>query len=103
MAILVGVFFIWLGLALSKLELAGHKVAIGLSVLALAGFPVGTAIGICLLYLLVSRKGSLIFSRRYQTTIAETPELRARPPMAILILAVIGLLAWIGAVFSDFF
>jgi hypothetical protein len=46
-----------------------------LSCVGLLMFPAGTLINIYVLYLLFSRKGWMVLSRRYQQVVAETPHL----------------------------
>jgi hypothetical protein len=53
-------------------------VGIVLSVIGLAGFPVGTIVSLYILYLLLSKKGRTIFAPDYQDVIAATPEVKYR-------------------------
>ncbi len=51
-----------------------------LSCLGLVVFPAGTLINGYVLYLLFSRKGWMVLSRRYQQVVAQTPHLKAGVP-----------------------
>lgn len=66
-----------------------------LSALSLVNLPCGTAVGAYAIYLLLSAKGTVIFSEEYKDVIAATPHVKARTPWyAWLALAlVLGLIA----------
>jgi hypothetical protein len=57
-----------------------------------SNFPAGTLINGCILYLLFSKKGSMVFSEPYQRVIAATPHLKYRTPLYVWILLGIFLL-----------
>jgi succinate dehydrogenase/fumarate reductase cytochrome b subunit len=70
-----------------------------LSVLGLFGFPVGTLIGLYVLYLLHSKKGVMVFSPEYRQVIEATPQIRYRTSLlawlflGLIVLALMGLIA----------
>ncbi len=68
-------------------------VAIVLSVLGLLAFPLGTLINLAVLYLLLSRKGSFVFTAEYQAVIADTPQIKYKT--SIIVWIFVGLLALI--------
>jgi hypothetical protein len=59
----------------------------------LANFPSGTLINGFILYLLFSKKGSMVFSEPYQQVIAATPHIKYRTPLYVWILLALFLLA----------
>jgi len=71
-----------------------------LSGIGLLGFPLGTLINAYILYLLFSKKGSLIFSEEYQGIIAATPHVKYRTSIVVWILVGLLLLLALVAVFG---
>jgi hypothetical protein len=66
------------------------------AVIGLLGFPLGTLVNGCILYLLFSKKGSTVFSEAYRRVLAATPHVKYRTPLFVWILLAIFLLfiAW---------
>lgn len=71
-------FQLWVGLGLRKLRRSGRIAGGIVAAIGLLGFPLGTLINAYVLYLLLSRKGSTIFSDDYRRVIAATPHLKYR-------------------------
>ncbi len=86
----------WTGLGLRKLR-PWARIPTGIfSGLGLLGFPLGTLINGYILYLVFSKKGSMVFSPEYQRVIAETPHIKYRTSIVVWIL--LGLLLLIIAI-----
>ena len=64
--------------------------------IGLLGFPPAILLNGCILYLLLSKKGSMVFSEPYQRVIAATPHIKYQTPIFVWILLGIVLLlfAW---------
>jgi hypothetical protein len=79
-----------LGRGLRKLR-PWVKAPVGLfSAIGLLGFPVGTVVSAYILYLIFSRKGTMVFSPEYQEIIRLTPHIRYRSsPLMIILLALL--------------
>ena len=72
----LGLFCFWVGRGLRKLK-SWARIPTGiLSVIGLLGFPLGTIINACILYLVFSKKGSVVFSPEYGRVIAATPHIK---------------------------
>ena len=62
--------------------------------IGLLGFPSGTLLNGWILFLLFSKKGSMVFSEPYQRVIAATPHIKYRtPPLVWILLAIVLLLS----------
>jgi hypothetical protein len=105
--IVIGVLQLILGNAIRRLQKAARIVAAALAIPGLIGFPIGTLISALVLYLMLSRKGAMVFSDDYKRIIAETPHIKYKTSIivwvvlgvfAVVVLAgvVLGLLAWLG-------
>lgn len=79
-AVLLGfaIFQFFTGSAIRKLKPWGRIAAIILSGIGLLAFPVGTLINAYILYVLIARKGKMVFSARYKEIIAATPHVKYR-------------------------
>lgn len=86
LALALGILFFWLSGGLRQLRLGAKSAATILAAVGLLIFPVGTIINACVLYLLLSAKGSMVFSGRYQDIIAATPHIRYRTSPVIYVL-----------------
>ena len=91
--IVIGVLYLGLGIAqgvtaigLRKLQPWARIVASIFSVIGLSGIPVGTLICAYFLYLLLSKKGSFVFSEEYKRVIEATPHIKYRTPIIVIIL-----------------
>jgi hypothetical protein len=71
-----------------------------LAVIGLLGFPIGTLINAYFLWLLLSAKGSMVFSKEYKEIIALTPHVKYRTSwivLGVLILLIVGVVVAILA------
>jgi hypothetical protein len=76
-AIGIGIFCFLVGWGFLKLK-SWVRIPGGiLSVLGLFGFPVGTIIHACILYLILGKKGFMVFSSEYRQVIAATPHIKS--------------------------
>ena len=64
------------GSGLRKLKKSSRAIGAILAGIGLLGFPIGTIISAYILYLLMSRKGTMVFSPEYQQVIAATPHIK---------------------------
>jgi hypothetical protein len=102
MSLGIGVFYgllaaisIYLGIGLRKLS---PKVRTGvtiLSVIGLLGIPLGTLINAYVLYLLHSEKGKRVMTAEYQAIIAQTPHIKYRTPVWLIVLLVLIIVGFI--------
>jgi hypothetical protein len=68
-----------------------------ISGLGLLAFPLGTVINGYILYLIFSRKGTMVFSDEYQQVIAETPHIKYRTSIVVwIVLGLVLLLIAMG-------
>ncbi len=79
----------YVGWGLKRLDRRVKIVAGVLSVLGLIAIPIGTLINAYVLYLLFSRKGTMVFSEHYREVIRQTPDMRYRTSWIVIVLAVI--------------
>lgn len=77
------------GRGLRKLTRWGRVVGIVIGAIGLAVIPVGTILSIYILYLLLSKKGKMVFSPAYKEVIAATPEVKYKT--SIVVWVVLGL------------
>ena len=59
------------------------------SAIGLLGFPIGTLISAYFLYLLLSEKGSYVFSDAYKQVIAQTPHMRYKTSILTWIVVIL--------------
>jgi len=80
---------LWVGIGVRALK-GWARVAAGiLSGIGLLGFPLGTLINGYILYLLFSKKGSMVFSEDYKRVIQETPHIKYRTSAVVWVLLAI--------------
>ncbi len=100
--ILIGIalsaLFFWLSGDLRQLRPRARTTATVLACLGLAIIPPGTIINAYVLYLLLSAKGRMVFSERYQEIMAATPHIRYKTSPAIYILFALIVLGIIAAI-----
>jgi hypothetical protein len=72
----LAVLYAFMGFAIRRFKAWARWIAVVLSVPGLIGFPIGTVISIYFLYLLLGRKGAMVFSAPYQEVIAATPHIK---------------------------
>ena len=81
---------IWTGIGLRQLRPWARIVSGVLSGIGLLGFPLGTLINAYILYLLFSKKGTLVFSDGYKRVIEQTPQIKYKT--SIIVWIFVGLL-----------
>jgi hypothetical protein len=96
----VTVLQFWTGMGLRKLRKPARAVGAIFSAIGLIGIPIGTIISAYILYLLMSKKGNMVFSPEYQQIIEQTPHVKYKGSkvfrivlivFGIVILAIAGL------------
>lgn len=90
------VLFFWLAGGIRRLRPWARMPAAILAAIGLLIIPVGTIINAYVLYLLLSTKGSMVFSERYQEIIVVTPHIRYKTSpviYALLGLVILGIVA----------
>ena len=80
---------LYAGMGMRQLNNTARRLAIIFSTFGLLLIPVGTLINAYILYLLLSKKGKMVFSDRYQVVIGQTPHIEYRTSMLVKILGVI--------------
>ena len=80
---------IWSGIGVRKLRPAARIGATVISTLGLLGFPIGTLVSAYFLYLLLSEKGSYVFSDAYKQVIAQTPHMRYKTSILTWIVVIL--------------
>lgn len=86
----------WTGLGLRKIKPAARIPGIIFACIGLLGFPIGTLISGYFLYLLVSQKGTFIFTPEYASVMQQTPHIKYRT--SIIVWIFLGLLLFLIAV-----
>jgi hypothetical protein len=81
--VLLGGLYVAVGIALRRLRKWSRIVATIFACIGLLGFPVGTLISAYILYLLLSAKGTMVFSPEYKQIIAETPHVKYQSSKAV--------------------
>jgi hypothetical protein len=95
----LGAVQIWTGLGLRRLQPWARVPSGILSGLGLLGFPIGTLINGYILYLLFSKKGTMVFSEDYKRIIEETPHIKYRTSIVVWIcLGLLLLLIGVGLI-----
>lgn len=87
--IIIGLFtalFFFSGIGLRRLEPWSRISSVIISAIGLLLFPVGTLIGVYLLYLLLSRKAKVIFSDEYRQIIERTRHIKYKDPLIVKII-----------------
>jgi|JI10StandDraft_1071094.scaffolds.fasta_scaffold48230_3 hypothetical protein len=106
--LLIGAFLLvlggaqlWVGLALQKLRPWTRIPTAVLSAIGLLGFPLGTLINGYILYLILGKKGKMVFSPEYAAVIEQTPHIKYRTPVLLWVLlglVVLAVVLGLGAV-----
>ena len=94
--VVLGALSIVVGRGIRQLKPWARVTTIVLSIVGLIGFPVGTLINGCILYLLFAAKGRRIFAADYAGIVAATPHVKTRTSIAVWI--VLGVLVLFVAV-----
>lgn len=94
--VLVGGLYLATGIALKRLRKWSRIVATILACVGLLGFPIGTLISAYILYLLLSARGSMVFSPEYKQIIADTPHVKYQSSKAVKWILVIMVLVFLS-------
>lgn len=89
-----GILQIVLAWGLWKLRSAIRIPVVLVSVLGLLAFPIGTLINAYILWLILSRKGQMVFSEEYRQVIQQTPHIKYRTSLLswLVLILFLGLL-----------
>ena len=102
----LGVLQIWSGIGVRKLRPAARIGATVISAIGLLGCPIGTLVSAYFLYLLLSEKGSYVFSDTYKQVIAQTPHMKYKTSiltwivvillvsLVLLVIVIVPLITW---------
>lgn len=90
------------GYGLRRLRRWAKPIAVVFSIIGLLAVPLGTIISGYILYLLLSRKGSVVFSDHYQHVIAKTPEIRYKSSLLVLVLLAVLITVAIVSIIAAF-
>jgi hypothetical protein len=85
MVALLAVTYIAMGWGLRMLRTWARRPAVGLAVIGLLGFPIGTLINAYILWLLLAAKGRRVLAADYAAIVKATPHVRYRAPLWIWI------------------
>ncbi len=85
-----------IGWGLRRLNGLARVAATLFAILGLLGFPIGTLVSIYLLYLLLSPKGSTVFSAEYAGVVARTPHIKYRTSPLLKGLLVVLAVCFVG-------
>ena len=88
----------WLGVGLRKLKKPARAIAAIFSAIGLIGIPIGTIISAYILYLLMSKKGNMVFSPEYQQIIGLTPNVKYKTSKVVWIVLIVFGLVILGIV-----
>ena len=94
----LGALNYWIGKGLRRLDPKVRTITTILLMIGLLGFPFGTALSLCFLYLLHSEKGRKVMTEEYQKIVEQTPHIEYKTSwVAWLALALIaaGFVTWI--------
>ncbi len=102
--LVVAIFYLGLGLlqgaiayGLRTLQTWARYVAVVFSALGLIAIPIGTIISGYFLYLLLSQKGTMVFSEEYKQIILETPHVKRKTSVvAMVLLALLIVVLFVG-------
>ena len=100
----IGVLCGYAGWGLRRFWPSARIIGIIISALGLLGFPLGTLINAYILYLLVSEKGTVVFSDRYQEVVRQTPHIKYKTSIIVKfflgLLLIVFALIFIAVVFA---
>jgi hypothetical protein len=99
----LGVGQLFAGWGVRALRPWGRIVGCVLSAIGLIGFPIGTLINAYILYLLLSKRGRMVFSPEYQDIIAATPHIKYRISIIVWIFLALLVALILFAAFAAFF
>jgi len=93
----LGVFQFWMGFSIRRLKKNVKAPLLVFSVIGLLGFPLGTIINIYILFLVLSKKGKMVFSDEYKEVIRETPHIKYKTSKAMKFFLGVIVISCIGA------
>jgi len=99
----LGTFFIGVGWAIRRLTFAGRVTGVIFSSLGLLAFPVGTLLSGWILYLFLSKQGTMVFSDAYREAIDATPLLKSGTHIVVWVVSALVLAAFAAGFFARFF
>jgi len=91
------VAYVVVGWGVRRLRPWSRVAASVVAVPGLLGFPIGTLISLYILYLMLSKKGRMVYSPEYQAVIAATPQIKYGSSFVVWFVLILVLLA-IGAI-----
>lgn len=74
------------GLSLRKLKPGSRWPAMGLALVGLLGFPIGTVISLYIIYILNNKRGKFVLSPEYQSIRDATPHIKRKTSRLLLII-----------------
>jgi uncharacterized membrane protein (DUF2068 family) len=89
MYLFLGVLQLATAVGLRKLAPWARWVAVVFSAIGLIGFPIGTLISAYILYLLLSQKGSMVFSENFKSIITATPHVKYKTSKVVWVLLIL--------------
>ncbi len=96
--LLIALAQFWIGSGLRKLKPSSRIPTAVLSGIGLLGFPVGTLISSYIMYLVLSKKGRVVFSEEYTQVIAQTPHIKYKSIVVWVVLGILLLIIAIGVI-----
>ncbi|MEK7952065.1 hypothetical protein [Luteolibacter soli] len=91
------------GIGLRQLQGWARIPAAIVAAVSMTSVPIGTIVGLYILYLLFSPKGSKVLSAEYREIVAVTPDMRYRTPRWFWIFILVAVLVLVGFVVFVFF
>ena len=101
--LVLGVLQIYAAFGLRRLKVPGRIIATIFSTIGLLGVPVGTLISGYILYLLWSAKGKYVFTPQYRSIIEQTPHIKYKTSIVVLIFIGLLVVLIVVGVLSNFF
>ena len=99
----LGVLQLIAGIGLRQLQGWSRIPAAIVAAVSMVSVPIGTVVGIYILYLIFSPKGSRVLSAEYRQIVALTPDMRYRTPRWFWIFILVVMLILVGFVAFVFF
>ncbi|EIJ42092.1 hypothetical protein BegalDRAFT_1190 [Beggiatoa alba B18LD] len=99
---IAGIALLFVGYGILTLKNWVYIPTIILAIAPMISFPMGTILGIYILYLLLAKKGRFIFSPEYQDILKATPYIQYTTPRFIYQIFFILLCLFIGSAFIAF-
>lgn len=96
--LLLGGLNVFTGISIRKFKPWARVVCILFAAIGLLGFPLGTLISAYMLYLLLNKKASMIFSPSYKNIIAATPHVKYKTSMVVWILFIVVILLFVATI-----